>query len=283
MVIRTFEHEYPVIGVKESGEQYDTYICRDVSNGGMCRIMSIKDRSMFPEIVSWLTDTINRQAFTDYREHFIFDGQLCIVMKFTQGVTLSARLATESVPFRERLEIGRRLLEKVVLQDIPDHFLAKCFEPEHIVLDKDLTVSFNYPIEEIINERSSECKRDIETVFRLLFEKELARKVPDLLMAFFKRLPVLTEMSMIDLYSEYYLMMGKLEKYDESSEQPKTFWYKLWNKIKKLLSILKKLLIILLIVLSIVYLIYTIIDPNKNKNSNGHFKSIGTVEIENSE
>ena len=52
--------------------------------------------------------------------------------------------------------------------------------------------------------------------------------------------------------------------------------------IKKLLKILKKILIFALIAASVGYLIYTIIDPHKNDNSNGHFKSIGTVTIQNS-
>ena len=75
-------------------------------------------------------------------------------------------------------------------------------------------------------------------------------------------------------------MMLKLEGYDEDSEQPKTFWYKLWDKIKKLINLLKKIVMIALIIASICYLIYTIIDPGKNTDNNGHFTSIGTVRIE---
>ena len=85
---------------------------------------------------------------------------------------------------------------------------------------------------------------------------------------------------MIDLYGEYYAMMVKLEGYDEDSEQPRTFWYKLWEKIKKVFNLLKKFLMIGLIIASICYLIYTIIDPGRNNDNNGHFTSIGTVTIE---
>lgn len=279
LVIRTFEHEYPVIGVKQQTEQYDVYICRDVSGNCLCRILSIKDKSLFAELVSWLTDNINREAFADYREHFIYDGQLCIVMKYTQGVNLASKLATENVPFRERMELARKILEKVVIQEIPDYFLAKCFLPEQMIIAQDLSVSFNYPIEDIITDRQQNGRENIVSVFRLIFQRELDRKVPDLLMDFIKKLPGLTEKRMMDVYSEYYILMGKLENYNEKDEQPKTFWYKLWDKIKQILGVLKKALIIILIVLSVCYLIYTIIDPGKNKTSNGHFHSIGTVDI----
>ncbi len=282
MILRTYEHDYPVIGITESTEKYDTYICRDISGGGLCRIMSIKDSSLFTDLVSRLTDTIDREAFTDYREHFIYDGRLCIAMRYSQGMTLASKLSTESVPFKERLELGRRLLERVVLQDIPDYFLAKCFVPEQITVASDLSVSFNYPIEDIITDSRQNGRENIVKVLSKLFEHETERKVPDVLMDFLKRLPELTERRMLDVYAEYYILMGKLSNYNENDEQPKTFWFKLWDKIKKLLKILKKILIFALIAASVGYLIYTIIDPHKNDNSNGHFKSIGTVTIQNS-
>ena len=280
MVSRTSENEYPVIGVMENTDQYDMYICRDVSEGGLCRIMSVKDSSKFAELVSFLTDTVNRSAFTDYREHFIDGEKLCIVMKYTQGVTLTTKLATESMPFKERLELGRKILEKAVLQDIPDYFLAKCFTPDQMIIKPDLSVSFNYPIEDILGSREQKGRANIEAVLRLLFANELERKVPDQLMEFFDKLPGLSEQRLLDIYSEYYAMCALLEGYDENAEQPKTFWYKLWEKIKKLLKFLKKILILLLILASIAFLIYTIVDPGKNKKSSEHFEYIGTVKIQ---
>ena len=280
MVISTFEHDYPIVGVKQTGEVYDCYICRNISGGGLCRIMSIKDRSLFAELAGWLTDNINSDSFTDYIEHFIYEDRFCIVMKYTEGITLSLKLATESLPLQERLELGRRLLERIVLQDMPDYFLAKCFDPDCMVISSDLSVSFNYPVFDITEDRSANGRECIEPVFRLLFAKELERKVPDIIMDFIRRLPELSKERMIDLYGEYYDMMLKLEGYDENSEQPKTFWYKLWDKIKKIFNVLKKIVIIGLIIASVCYLIYTIIDPGKNTDNNGHFTSIGTVNIE---
>lgn len=278
MVIRTSENEYPVIGVKENSTQYDTYICRDIGRNELCSIISFKDAALFPALVSFLTDTVNREAFTDFKEYFIFDGKLCMVMKYAQGITLGTKLATESVPFRERLELGRKILEKAVIQDIPDFFLAKCMTPDQIIVASDLTVSFNYPVENIITDMQQNGRGNIEAVFRLLFAPELERKVPELLMDFFGRLPALTEQRLLDIYSEYYELAGQLEEYDANTEQPKTFWFRLWDKIKSTLKVLKKILIILLILASIAFLIYTIIDSVRHKDGE-HLKSIGTVQI----
>lgn len=282
MNIRTSEKEYPIVGIKEQKEKYDVYICRDPATKELCSILSVKDCTLFPVLANWLTDNAGHDSFTDYRGFFIFNDQFCIVTKYSQGITLGSKLTTESVPLRERLEIGRKILEKIILQDIPDYFLSKCLSPDQIIIDNDLSVSFNYPVSDMIFDRSADGKNNIVSIFRLIFEHELLRKVPDILIDFITRLPELSQNSMIDLYSEYYILMNKLENYSDNDELPKTFWFKAWDVIKKIFKVLKVLLVIALIIASVGYLIYTIIDPDKNKNSNGHFPSIGTVTIENS-
>ena len=203
-------------------------------------------------------------------------------MKYTQGLSLEKKLATEALSLQERLELGRKILERAVIQDIPDYFLDKCFSPECIMVAQDLSVSFNYPIEDIMKDRSGTRAANIERVLRLIFARELERKVPAVLMDFFERLPVLlTEESMIDLYSEYYALCGQLEGYGEDSEQPKTFWFMLWDAVKKVFDKLKTLLILLLLLASVGYLMYTIFDPGDSKKNESHFDSIGTVKIDN--
>lgn len=280
VTISTYEHDYPVTGVKETNELYDSYICRNVSGGGLCRILSIKDRSLFPSLVSWLTDTVDPEAFTDFIEHFNCDGRLCIVMRYTQGLTLEKKLSTESLSLSERLELGRKILERAVLQDIPEYFLGKCFSPGCITVAPDLTVSFNYPIEDIMTSR--ECTAQVNTVrvLRLLFARETERKVPELLMDFLERLPELAAGSMIDLYSEYYALCTALEGFDAESEQPKTFWFTLWDAIKRVFTKMKTIFILLLLLAALGYLIYTIFDPGKSNKNEPQYDSIGTVKID---
>ena len=280
MIISTFEHDYPITGVRETNELYNSYICRNVSGGGLCRILSLKDKNSFPQLVSWLTDTVDPEAFTDFIEHFNYDDKLCIVMKYTQGLSLEKKLSTEGLPLAERLELGRKILERAVIQDIPEYFLDKCFSPECIMVAPDLTVSFNYPIEDITTGRDCTASANIERVLRLLFAREIARKVPAVLMDFLDRLPALTEGSMIDLYSEYYALCTELEGFDAESEQPRTFWFIFWERFKKVFVKLKSIFIILLLLAAAGYLIYTIFDPGKSKDNEPHFDNIGTVTID---
>ena len=250
MVLKTYEHDYPITSVMESNDIFDLYICRNVSGGGLCRIMCVKDKRFFPEIVGWLSEKVNFGAFSDFIEHFIYDDMLCIAVKFTQGITLNTRLTTEYLSFGERLELGRKILEKTVIMEIPDYFISKCMMPDNIIVEKDLTVYFNYPIEDIIYNSSrnsgvtEKANANIDNILRTIFAKEIEKNIPKELIKFFDELPVNLQSSRIELYSEYHEMKSGLENQDPDQQEPKTFWYTLWEKIKKVFNKLKTFLTI---------------------------------------
>ncbi len=280
MIIHTYEHDYPISSVKETNETYECYICRNLTDGGFCRVMSVKDKAYFPELVSWLTETVNRDTFTDYIEHFNFNGALCIVMKYTQGLTLGDKLATESLSVMERAEIGRKILEKIVLQEIPDYFLNKCMDPDCIMVSADLTVNFNYPIDDIIGNRQCDPMEGINKILRMLFARELERKVPEPVIDFFNKLPQLLELTVIEIYGEYHNMLSALTEMPEEEEEPKSIWYKIWNNLKKIWRVLKKIIMLALIVLAVVYLIMTIDGTKSSITRKANFDRIGTVTID---
>ncbi len=280
MIIYTYGHEYPVTSVKETNDKYNVYICTDSTNGGFCRILSVKDKSVFPELVEWLSKTADPSVFTDYIEHFMFEDMLCIVMKYTQGIKLADKCDTEGMPLRERLELCRKILERAVLLDIPDYFLDKCMNFDDIIVESDLTVSFNYPIEDIMDSRECAPMKKVEKLLRRMFAREIERKVPDELIAFFKELPDLAGSNMIELYSRYYMMMTRLVERDAGDEEPKSIWYKLWALIKKGWVKLKKILIFVLLAAAVVYLVFTINTSGSSKKKQPNFDSIGTVIID---
>ena len=280
MTIYTYGHEYPVTSVQKDTDVYSIYICTDSVNGGFCRIMSVKDRSLFPELVGWLSGAVDPSVVTDYIEYFMFDDTLCIVMKYTQGTTLADRMDTESANLRERLELCRKIFERAVLLDIPDYFLDRCLDTGNKIVAPDLTVSFNYPIEDIIESRACQPMVKAEKLLRLIFAKEIERKVPDELMAFFDEMPELMNADKIELYSRYYSMMTAIVERDAGEEEPKSFWYKLWEKIKKIWSKLKKILMFLLLAAAVVYLIFTVNTSGSSKTKQPNFDSIGTVTID---
>lgn len=280
MIIYTYGHEYPVASVQKDTDVYSIYICTDSKTDSFCRIMSIKDRGLFPEIVGWLSGTVDPSVFTDYIEHFMFEDTLCIVMKYTQGTTLKDRMDTEAASLKERLELARKILERTVLLDIPDYFLDRCLDAEQITVEADLSVNFNYPIEDIVESRTSEPMIRAEKLLRLIFAQEIERKVPEELTSFFDEMPELIGTDKVELYKRYYMMMTALIERDAGDEEPRSFWYKLWDKIKKIWEKLKKILMFLLLAAAVVYLVFTIQTYGNQGKKQSNFDSIGTVTID---
>ncbi len=280
MVIYTYGHQYPVTSVLESNDKYDVYICSDEETGGLCRVLRLKDKSEIPELVAWLSEQVDPEVFTDYKEHFMFDDSLCIVMKYTQGLTLADKSDTEAAPLRERLELFRKILERAVLLDIPDYFLDKCFYEKNIIVAPDMTLSFNYPIEDITGQRECAPVKRAEQFFKNVFAREIERKVPDELIEFYKEMPELGGAGMIELYSRYYMMMTALIERNAGNEEPKSIWYKLWDKIKKVWKVLKKVLIIALLAAAVAYLVFAIKKSKSSEKEEPNFDSIGTVTID---
>ncbi len=282
MVIETYKHKYPVCCVKEINDTYESRICRNEADGGLCSILSVKDKRLFAGIIDGLTSIVNPETFSDYLEHFICDEKLCVVMRFWEGTSLEKKLSTETMPLAERLEIGRRILEKIIIRRIPDYFLAKCCNTRNIIIDRDLTPHFNYPIEDIElmwKYTQSAATACVENVLREMFSAELERKVPTALMDFFEKLSGCFENGgLIGVYSAYYNMMP-LASENEVGEEPKTFWFIAWEKIKSGAARFKKVLLIAIILAAVGYLFYIIADIGRREEKTDNFSSIGSLEI----
>lgn len=283
MVIHTFEHEYPVTHVREIDSSSECYICRNESAGGLCRILAISDKSLYGDIIPGLADAAENSAFTDFIEHFIFDDMLCIVMGYTQGVTLHDRLDTESYALAEKLELGRRILERMILCELPDYYLTKCADASSIIVDSDMTLHFNYEIDDIKDAHTYTREGAMEKVtelLRFLFAKEEENYVSAELSEFLGQLPQHTEAGdLVALYSAYHEMMQRASADDAKPAGEDSVWHRLWEKLKKLGGILRRILMILLLIAAALYLIYTIGDAKNDGTKHTNFTKIGTVEI----
>lgn len=286
-IIETSEHKYSVCYVKEITDKYESCICRD-EFGGLCSVLAVKNKNLFTGIIDDLTSMIEENsAFTDYRENFISNGKLCVVMSYHQGITLKTKLNTETMPLAERLELGRRILERIVLRKIPDYFIAKGCSTKNIIVDRDLTPHFNYSIEDIdklgeyTHSAALACVREVMSE---LFSRELERMFPSELADFFAELDEKIQSrkddDMICVYGKYCGIMSAVSE-DRSPGEPKSFWFTAWEKIKKAAAKLKKILLALILLAVLGYLIYTIFDIGKAEEKNVNFEKIGTVEIQN--
>lgn len=284
MLIQTFEREYKVISHVLANDVGYIYIGKDVSADQEYTILRLKDRSVVPELMVYLTTNIQPRIFTDYIEHFVFEEDFYIVLKYYRGVTLSEKLKNEYCSLNERLKIGAKILERIVLLDMPSYFLSNCLIEDRIVVKPSLDVYFNYVPSDISSFAAADDTAVLKAVTVLinkLFADELAKQSVPPINEFCLVLQNEQFFDSIELYKLYMQMYREAQLISEEEVQkPKSKWFLLWERVKKLIKILKKLLAALLLILAIVYLIQTIdraIHPViKNEK---HFEYIGTVRI----
>lgn len=285
LLIQTFERGYKVISHVLTTDAGEIYICRDVSEDGEYTVLRLKDRAIVPGLMQYLTTKISSGIFNDYIEHFVFEDDFYIVLKYYRGVSLTEKLNREHCSLGERLKLGAKILEKIVLLNMPPYFQKNCLTEERIIVKPSLDISFNYLLSDIREFAAADDKAVLKVfidIFNKLFAEELARQSVPPLNQFSVFLQTEEQFDSIEIFRQYAEMCREVESLpEEEIQKPKSRWFLLWERVKKLLTVLRKFLAAALLILAICYLIYTIGNAiNPKVELQKHFDYIGNVKIQ---
>lgn len=287
MTIQTLKHQYEILQKLRTTEQVEQFLCTEESeNSEKCfyDVFKIKQRNQIVKLILPFTEQMNNVTFEDYRECFSKDGALYVVFLHKEAVPLRQKLQKEACSLQERLQIGRKILERILLLNIPDMMTYDALDADRIQVTPALDIFFLYQLEEV--EQFSEftfasTKSRFIALFELLFERELSldisEKIPDFLDYIKEECTGYAE-----LYQTYIRLMERLEKPEEALK-PNTLWFRLWTRIKRLAGKLKSAFAVIIVILVAGYLIYSIFNPAPPKTEQFCFQRIGTLTIEETE
>ena len=285
MIVRTPERQFVVLQVLCSGEREEICICQDLEDEQAALYTLVRFRS--PELNRCLLPMLVREqanpAFEDYLGVFSRDGDVYARFRYTQAPTLEQRLEQGGMGLRERLEIGGALLERMALLNMPPALQFQVLRPGSVTVDEAQRVRFNYLLESMDNCFSADmgfvCIRVSELLERL-FEQELSqRSVPEL-EAYLKRLEQTCFRDYVELYAGYdQARKALLERTLSGPVQPRTWLFRLWERIKRLSRFVRPVLAGIVLVAAFCYLVYTLLLPTQPKGTPVLFDRIGTVEI----
>ncbi|MDE7298714.1 MAG: hypothetical protein K2N94_07775 [Lachnospiraceae bacterium] len=171
MIISTLERDYRVIHRGRETENFEVLLCRtgQETGGADCTLLRFFDREEIRRILE--QNLLRRgitESFTDYRESFIWHGDLVMVFRRREGTTLGHYLRTECPPPGRRLEIGRRLLERLLLMNMPDYLLAGILNEKCILVTEGGEVAIRYEPDEI-HCREQEREESLRSCFCRIF------------------------------------------------------------------------------------------------------------------
>ncbi len=284
MLIQTYEHSYQVISHILSNELGEIYICRDIATDLECTLLRIKDKEIVPGLMVYLNNCI-KDSFLDFITRFVFEGDLCLVFRYHRGITLANKLTNEYCSLSERLMMGKKIWDKVLLLEMPPYFLKNCLSGGNIIVSPSLDIAFNYMPYDIHDFAAADGRAVLKAftlVFNMLFADELRLESAPPINQFHLTLQRELEPDYIELYKQYIQMSREVELIpEEEIKKPKSRLFLLWERMKQHFKVFKRFLGVALLVIAIIYLAYTVSDfVNPKNNPVTNFDSIGTLKID---
>lgn len=289
MIVRTLERQFVVLQVLRSEENEEICVCQDLEDegAGLYTLACFRSPALNRYLLPMLVREKLNAAFEDYLGVFSRDGEVYARFRYTDAPLLTERLERGDFGFRERLEIGGNLLERVTLLNMPPAIQFQALRDGNVTVDDALRVRFNYVLESMDNCFNADigfvCVR-VSELLRKLFAQELsARSLPEL-EAYLKLLEQTRFQNYLEIYAGYdKVRKALLERTLSGPAEPRTWLFRLWEKLKKLTRFVRPVLAGLVLVAAFCYLVYTLLMPAQPKGTPVLFDSIGTVEIQNAE
>ena len=284
MVIENFNKVYTVVQQNSAELHKDVYICRNQEDNQLYTIIRIKDKRMIKKIIEFICEQKNNTKFSDFIETFACKEEFYSVFTYSRGMSLEKRLK-QICSLEERMEIGKRLLERMVLYELPFYFQCQCLKMENIIVTDALEVRFQYTLDKV--EDYDSCTNQTASAYlylalKSLFVKELKNNVIDPMKEFLKDVQRNEKMNYLEIYQAYCSVCEEIKKIPkEEMQTPKHMLFRFWEKVKNCRKVIKGAMMTFIFIGVLIYMLYSIYMSLQVKGYEKHFETIGTVQIEN--
>lgn len=285
MIIQNFNRSYQVMCHLGSTDKTEEFLCSEIRSGENAAyiLICITDIALAKHMTLFLEEKVKGTTFTDYLECFQEDGAFYMVFSYSLWETLTERLQREFCSRKERAEIAKGLLEKLLLLNPHPYFAWNLLNPKQITVSRSLEVGFQYHLEQLGKFESytiKEVGKRLSQVLRLLFAEEEKNHLYPFLEAYLKQLEQGELSSYLELYKSFITVYEELLTKETKNIVPETFWFRLWRRIKKILVFLKKILAIAIIAVTILYVVKELGDDSASRVMSQNIRQIGDLTIE---
>lgn len=283
MIIQNANRCYEVMRLLDSTNEMSQYLCQEQQLQKAYLLVRIADGVLARRFTLFLEEKIKGKEFPDYIECFQQGGMFYAVFNYSLEPTLIDKLGGEVCSRKERAEIARKLLEKILLSSPHPYFMVNALRPDLITVSRSLSVSWNYHLEN--SNAFDSCTMEmviprIVRIMRLLFQEEVDKGLYPLLEDYLRTLGEMRIRTYLDLYREFMAVYAELSKEEQEERLPQTWIFRLWEKMKKLFGVLKKILMVVLLIGALWYVIYCFQNLSESRGMQRTIDQIGDIAIE---
>lgn len=288
MMIQNLERNYVIVQSCPGTGTASQFLCREDKSGQWLeyKIGRIPLTEVSGNLIRFLMEQIHKESFSDFEDYFTDDSFLYVVMRLGEGKSLEAKLTEEACSLQERLETGKKILERLVLLDGDPYFFKAAMEAGRIRVSKSLEISFDYDISDISFYQKADFSQGsskLSEVFEVLFSKERKQRSMEELDRLCYDLSHGKWTDYLAIHREYLNLYEKWMGKEEPDLIPQTWGFRLWEAVKKGLRGLKKAALAGILILAALYLYLSIEEFLKPLDRADNYKRIGTLEIVNSQ
>lgn len=283
MLIQTPGKEYTIIQYIYSDDRMERYLCREDGTEEKKTVVRIKDREWIRENMEFFMQQMDNTHFTDFESCFAGDGDLHIIMHHTDGVTLQEKLDREECTLDERLAVGRAVLDRMMMQNMPGYFLLDCLNVANIIVTAGTDVGFEYEFSGGIRRGEvsfSKIQISLSGIFERMFAHELRCRTVPPLCRFYEDLRQEEYEEIMDIYTAYDNMSKEVQEISpEDTLVPQTLPFRVWGRMSRGIVYVKRMLAVLLLLAAVCFLAYAVRKSGEDGSAKRVFDQIGTLKI----
>lgn len=276
MIIRILDKNYFVQQTIPSEKGLVQYVCLNVSedDGRIYRIVRIPVREVKQELVRYLADLYKADQFHELVQYGNEKDQFHVVVDCgpVKGRSLADRLQTDVLSLAERLSMGENFLKYLIVSSIPLWFAESSMDTEHISFTDALEPALNFELEYLDRFQDAgfrNLQSKLRDVLYEIFRKELDKdKLPEML-SLLNKITQGEYSDLMGIYQDYRKIQLMLADVDEASLEPQNVLWRIWGRLKSILSHSGRLLGYVVYAVAIGYLIWSIwhlLQPTKPKD-----------------
>lgn len=286
MILRNLNKKYVVIQEYLAGNDVCQYICyemgapENVLYSAVCQKLS----ALRNEEIGFLTDEMKHENFSDLIDFFIHEERLIVLFRYPNGMTIKEKIASEECSLRECFKMVKSLLEQILFLNLSDYFFDTAMDIDLIHISPAGEISFLYDcrlIDTFDDIDFQDGAKSLGEVIEYIFSEEMKqRSIPELY-SFVYDLKHDAMDSHLGIYEKFWQIYQMYLGKQQEDLEPYSLSFRIWDRIKGIGRILKKLIQPALVLLALAYLVVSIVGLFAEPGVKENFKTIGTVQIEN--
>lgn len=285
MIIKNFNNQYYVIEKRKATADFDILFCKLIDDhSGQEKyfdLIRIKNRKKMQYFMRIFTEKESNYTFSDMYDYFSKNGFFYIAFMHTKSQSLREKLNSERCILRERLEIGKNILERAILLSMPAFLQNEITNPDNILVASDLSVSFSYEISSIPESPQVEfdvIMEKLTNVMEFLFSVEIEKNESDDINKFIETCNEYKFKDFMEFFQEYSKFYDVILNKDTGGFiKPNTLLFRIWKKMKYYFVKIKGILIKIVLLILIIFALKAIFATEKKEAVD--FTDIGTVKI----